>query len=354
VNKEITWEDYLNLVLKSSGIDMTMRELSEQMMYDSLKGIGENMNCAGVNIKNKVVIFDLDGCICDDEWRIGRIKIIEGQKLYDEYHEGISKDSHLSTGTEILHNAIGRDEFPIFITARPIKYRKQTTDWLNSQLGLVNPRDYWLFMRDNNDARPSVEVKKSAIGVFMSEYHNREIVAAFDDRPDVVSMYRSLGIKAYVLDKNGVHENNPASLPPRSPFPGISERIRRGEAPPLTTAAKLKEWQDMAPPQDAADILAKAAGTFKERNAVYRDNAVNVGKVMEALFPNGVNLKNAKDHQIYHLFELIIVKLTRFANTNLHHTDSIHDVMVYAAMIEPLCCEHGVNGTFIEKKEEKK
>jgi hypothetical protein len=347
VNSEITWEDYLNLVLKSSGIDMTMRDLSEQMMYDSIKEIGGNMNNEIQNVKNKIVIFDLDGCICNDVWRIGRIKIIEGQKVYDEYHEGIGEDSRLSMGAEVLHNAIGRGEFPIFITARPIKYRKKTTDWLRHNLEMANPRDYWLFMRDNNDTRPSVEVKKSAIGVVMSESRNREIVAAYDDRPDVVSMYRSLGIKAYVLDKNGVHENNPVNLPPRAPFPGISEHEWRGEVGTTTEAL-----QDRA--QDASDILAKAAETFKERNAIYRDNAVNVGKVMEALFPNGVNLKNAKDHQIYHLFELILVKLTRFANTNLHHKDSIHDVMVYAAMIEPLCGEHNVNGSHIEKKEEKK
>jgi hypothetical protein len=28
------------------------------------------------------------------------------------------------------------------------------------------------------------------------------------------------------------------------------------------------------------------------------------------------------------------VKLTRFANSNLTHRDSIHDAMVYAAMVE--------------------
>jgi hypothetical protein len=36
----------------------------------------------------------------------------------------------------------------------------------------------------------------------------------------------------------------------------------------------------------------------------------------------------------WHLFEIIVVKLTRFANSRLEHKDSIHDIAVYSAMIE--------------------
>lgn len=86
----------------------------------------------------------------------------------------------------------------------------------------------------------------------------------------------------------------------------------------------------------AADILGEAADTFRERNAVYKDNAGKVGEVMEILFPNGVRLKTEADHKFYHLFELLIVKLTRFTNSGLHHEDSIHDLMVYAAMLEAI------------------
>ncbi len=83
----------------------------------------------------------------------------------------------------------------------------------------------------------------------------------------------------------------------------------------------------------AATVLRAAASTFEERNAVYADNYKNVGAVMRALFPQGIQSDVAlTDH--FHLFELIIVKLTRFANTNLTHIDSIHDTAVYAAMID--------------------
>lgn len=86
----------------------------------------------------------------------------------------------------------------------------------------------------------------------------------------------------------------------------------------------------------AADILQRAADTFRDRNAVYKDNAGKVGQVMAVLFPEGVTLKTEADHKFYHLFELLIVKLTRFTNSGMHHEDSIHDLMVYAAMLEAI------------------
>ena len=90
---------------------------------------------------------------------------------------------------------------------------------------------------------------------------------------------------------------------------------------------------------DAADILAEMANTFRERNKVYGDNYKRVGDVMIALFPNGVQLRTAEEFNTWHLFELMIVKLTRFTNSNLKHKDSIHDAAVYAAMVESLLKE---------------
>lgn len=87
---------------------------------------------------------------------------------------------------------------------------------------------------------------------------------------------------------------------------------------------------------DAGYILAQAADTFKQRNAQYKHNADKVGKVMQILFPDGVQLKSAEDFHKWHLFELMIVKLTRFVNSDLNHYDSIRDLVVYGAMVEAI------------------
>ena len=88
--------------------------------------------------------------------------------------------------------------------------------------------------------------------------------------------------------------------------------------------------------KDAGSILVEMGETFRERNKVYGDNYKRVGEVMSILFPDGVELKTVEDYNIWHLFELMIVKLTLFTNSNLTHEDSIHDAAVYAAMVESL------------------
>ena len=85
----------------------------------------------------------------------------------------------------------------------------------------------------------------------------------------------------------------------------------------------------------AADILEAMAATFRERNAVYGDNYKMVGKMMAVLFPNGVPPDLLHSDQ-FHLFELILVKMSRYAISGLQHVDSIHDAGVYCAMCESI------------------
>jgi hypothetical protein len=86
----------------------------------------------------------------------------------------------------------------------------------------------------------------------------------------------------------------------------------------------------------ADQILSEAAKTFAERNKVYGDNYLNVGRVFVALFPEGLTLKTVKDFNRFHLFMLSVVKLTRYCNNwdKGGHQDSIHDSTVYNAMVE--------------------
>jgi hypothetical protein len=90
--------------------------------------------------------------------------------------------------------------------------------------------------------------------------------------------------------------------------------------------------------KDAAMILDQMADTFRQRNAVYGDNYRMVAKLMKVLFPNGVPSEVVFSDQ-FHLFELKLVKLSRFAISGLTHIDSIHDDAVYAAMIESILHE---------------
>lgn len=87
--------------------------------------------------------------------------------------------------------------------------------------------------------------------------------------------------------------------------------------------------------QRVLGILQGAADVYHDRNAVYKDNFRIVGRVMEALFPEGrPPLSKASEYDRWHIFELIIVKLTRYANNfDNPHEDSLLDMLPYLGIL---------------------
>ena len=100
------------------------------------------------------------------------------------------------------------------------------------------------------------------------------------------------------------------------------------------------DLQRDAPPHSVSSIFIAAEETFRERNAIYKDNWVVCGEVMKALFPVGVSLVTQKQQEIFSILTQIVGKLTRFAASGCTHQDSIHDLMVYAAIVESVLDEN--------------
>jgi hypothetical protein len=71
-----------------------------------------------------------------------------------------------------------------------------TKEWLRRN---KIPYEY-LVMRNENDNRPSLDLKRTMLNWLPHIYGvpTEDIVAAYDDRPDVVDMYIRAGIKAEV------------------------------------------------------------------------------------------------------------------------------------------------------------
>ena len=142
------------------------------------------------------VILDLDNCIADDAWRIPRINWQKADP-FERYH-----DYHLLSGFDAVGNEhllegvrAGRERAIVF-TARPVAYQAVTEEWLRRR-GVPCAR---LIMRNNNDHRPSVELKRKMLH-WLPELYDvpwSAVSAAYDDRPDVVSMYREHDIQAHL------------------------------------------------------------------------------------------------------------------------------------------------------------
>ena len=61
-----------------------------------------------------------------------------------------------------------------------------------------------------------------------------------------------------------------------------------------------------------------------------------IGHILEITFPDGVTLKTADEHNRWHLYIMMLVKISRLACTGISHIDSAHDCAVYSAMLESL------------------
>ncbi len=96
----------------------------------------------------------------------------------------------------------------------------------------------------------------------------------------------------------------------------------------------------------APGFLESGATTYRERNKQYGDSYYKFGKVMAELFPDGFIFagansldpkKAAHDWNRLGILVQIVSKLTRYSNDfSKPHHDSIHDIMVYAAMLQEL------------------
>ena len=83
------------------------------------------------------------------------------------------------------------------------------------------------------------------------------------------------------------------------------------------------------------DCMDEAFKTFKQRNKEYGDNYLNHGKVMQALFPNGVKLETVEDYNRFGILNMMVAKFTRYCQGwPKAHADSIHDLGVYSFMME--------------------
>jgi len=88
------------------------------------------------------------------------------------------------------------------------------------------------------------------------------------------------------------------------------------------------------------ECMEEALKTFRERNTSYGDNYHRHGKVMMALFPEGVDLRTEKEWNKFGIVNMIVAKLTRYSmNWPAGHQDSVHDIGVYAFMLESLHSE---------------
>ena len=139
------------------------------------------------------IILDLDNCVANDGWRIPAIQWDKENPL-DRYHDYHSLAAFDQSGNRELYLNCKHDI--IILTARPVLYRAATEEWMRR-----NGIGYALvMMRDLDDHSPSTTLKRNQLQALFdnTDITPEKIICAYDDRPDVISMYKGMGINAEV------------------------------------------------------------------------------------------------------------------------------------------------------------
>jgi predicted kinase len=80
----------------------------------------------------------------------------------------------------------------IVVSGRSTRCAKATEDWLSARITYSH-----LFMRNRGDRRPDVEVKQEILNGILKKVPKEQIAFVIDDRPCVVDMWRSNGLRVF-------------------------------------------------------------------------------------------------------------------------------------------------------------
>jgi len=88
----------------------------------------------------------------------------------------------------------------------------------------------------------------------------------------------------------------------------------------------------------ADEMLIESAEIYAERNKIYGDGYKTFGKLVKALFPDGVHLETEEDFTRWGVFQMMLSKIHRYSQnfTKGGHYDSLIDLSTYSAMMNEL------------------
>lgn len=137
-----------------------------------------------------IIICDVDNVISDDSWRADFVRPGEADPWlrYHPYHQACCLD--VAANLHLLTDPPGARV--VLLTAMPEEYGGLREDWLAR-----NRVPYSLILyRPPGDHRPSVVVKRERLLWLFEDpcWDIRDVVAAYDDRADVVEMFCELGL----------------------------------------------------------------------------------------------------------------------------------------------------------------
>jgi hypothetical protein len=142
-------------------------------------------------------IFDLDGTLAEIEHRKHILQDKHDPNRWRRFYSACDKDTPCAAVVNTMHSlCIAGCEVWIF-SGRSDEVRQQTVNWLCAQTSLsAHYLENRLLMRREGDYTADDELKLSWLKDMLPEDRER-LVAVFDDRDRVVSMWREAGVPCF-------------------------------------------------------------------------------------------------------------------------------------------------------------
>lgn len=139
----------------------------------------------------KYVLFDIDGTLADLSHRTPLVRT--KPKNWPEFFRRIPQDKMIWPVFAVLQAMSYTGYEVILVSGRGEESRKDTEEWLRKH----NVPYSELLMRPEKDYRGDEIVKLELLNRKFSEDERKFIVGVFDDRPKVIRMWQSIGLKVF-------------------------------------------------------------------------------------------------------------------------------------------------------------
>ena len=140
------------------------------------------------------IICNMDGTIANCDHRLHLIDDKTNPK-WDEFFEACSEDLPMDTTIDIVQQLISETNNIIFVTSRPERVREKTMAWMAKAFDEPFGIGVYLMMRKDGDHRPDFIIKQEMLSAMRQLGFKPEV--AFEDRKQVVDMYRKEGLTVY-------------------------------------------------------------------------------------------------------------------------------------------------------------
>lgn len=142
--------------------------------------------------------------ICDLDGTLALHKMLDGTSLRNPYDASKSANDIINVAVAKTISALSQTGHEIlFVTGRSKEHEEPTREFIERVVSRYNIGAYDLIMRETGDNRSDAIVKNELYCQLIEPNYN--VLAVFDDRPKVVSMWRAIGLM--VFDCNYLNED---------------------------------------------------------------------------------------------------------------------------------------------------